>query len=141
MWKTTMARPEDQVREWYVVDASKHRLGKMAVKIAARLSGKDRPGWTPHVDTGAGVIVVNAAKVVLTGRKRAQKTYQRFSGYPGGRKVIPLATVRQKNPEFIVRHAVRLMLPRTTLGRRMLKKLRVYPGPEHPHSAQKPQEL
>ena len=141
MWKTTMARPEDQVRDWYVVDASKHVLGRMARRIAARLTGKDRPGWTPHTDTGVGVIVINAAKPVLTGKKRLQKTYQRFSGYPGGQKVIPFETMLKKSPEFVIRRAVRLMMPRTNLARHMLKKLRVYPGADHPHVAQKPREL
>lgn len=141
MWKTTLARPEDQVRNWYVVDASKHPLGRMAERIAARLRGKDRPGFTPHVDTGDGVIVINAAKVVLTGKKRSQKTYQRYSGHPGGHREISFRSMMEANPEYPVRHAVRLMLPRTILGRRILKKLRVYPGPEHPHMAQKPEAL
>ena len=141
MWKTTMARPEDQVRDWYIIDASKHVLGKMAEKIAARLTGKDRPDWTPHTDTGAGVIVINAADLVLTGRKAEQRTYEHFTGYPSGRRVVSHERMMAKNPEFVVRRAVRLMMPRTNLSRHMLKKLRVYPGAEHPHTSQNPKEL
>ncbi len=141
MWKTTMARREDQVREWYLVDASKYPLGRMAVKIALRLMGKDKPEWTPHVDTGAGVIVINASKVQLSGKKKGAKVYQRYSGYPGGRREIPFRIQIEKDPARVVRHAVRLMLPKNNLGRLMLKKLRVYPGPEHPHAAQNPKEM
>ena len=141
MWKTTMAKTEEQERLWYLVDASEHVLGKMAERIAACLTGKDRPDWTPHADVGGGVVVTNAAKLNLTGRKEEQKQYERYSGYPGGRKVIPFRRMKERNPEFIIRHAVRLMMPKTTLARRMLKRLRVYAGAEHPHAAQNPKKL
>jgi large subunit ribosomal protein L13 len=141
MWKTTMARSEDQKRQYYIVDASQEVLGRMAERIAACLTGKDRPDWTPHSDVGGGVIVINASRLKVTGRKEEQIQYERYSGYPGGRKLIPFRRMKERNPEFVVRHAVRLMMPKNNLARHMLKRLKVYPGAEHPHAAQTPQKL
>jgi len=128
-------------RRWLHIDAEDKILGRLAVRVAVALMGKDRPTWTPNADTGAYVIVTNAKKVRLTGNKRSQKTYQRYSGYPGGLKVTPIAKVFEKHPERVVREAVRRMLPKTKLGRQMLKKLKVYPDPRHPHTYHKPEEL
>ena len=138
MWKTTMKRKEDRVYKWFLVDAKDKVLGKLAVRVAECLMGKDEPGWTPHTLSGKGVIIVNAAKVKVTGRKREQKVYRRYSGYPGGLKQIPFSIQMEKDPTKVIRHAVRLMLPKNRLGRKMLKRLRIYPGEEHPHGAQKP---
>lgn len=128
-------------RRWLHVDAEGQVLGKMAVKIAMALMGKDRPTYTPNVDTGAYVVVTNGTKVALTGRKLEQKTYQRYSGYPGGQKTIPIADMLEKHPDFVVKEAVRRMLPKSKLGKAMLKKLKVYAGADHPHTYHKPQEL
>lgn len=138
MWKTTMKRKEDRVHKWFLVDAKDKVLGKLAVRVAECLMGKDEPDWTPHTLYGKGVIIVNAAKVKVTGRKREQKVYRRYSGYPGGLKQIPFSIQMEKDPTKVIRHAVRLMLPKNRLGRKMLKRLRIYPGEEHPHGAQKP---
>lgn len=123
---------------WWVVDAQGQVLGRLASRIATVLRGKHRPQFSPHMDFGDHVIVINAAKAVLSGDKRLSKTYQRFSGFPSGRKVIPASKMK---PERMVEHAVKGMLPHTKLGRRQLKKLKVYAGPEHPHAAQNPQPL
>ena len=139
--KTYMAKPGEVAGQWYVVDAADKVLGRMAVRVARMLMGKHRPQYTPHVDTGDFVIVVNAEKVRMTGAKWQQKVYQSFSGHPGGRKVIAAETVRQNHPERIIIAAIRRMLPKTILGKAMLTKLKVYRGPEHPHQAQQPQEL
>ncbi|MHC4480574.1 MAG: 50S ribosomal protein L13 [Planctomycetota bacterium] len=141
--KTHFARKEDyeNTRRWCHVDASGRVLGRLATRVAVVLMGKDRPDYTPHVDTGAYVVVTNAGKVRLTGQKIRQKIYQRYSGYPGGRKEIPVAEMLQKHPDRVVREAVRRMLPKTKLGVQMLKKLKVYAGPEHPHTYHKPEEL
>jgi len=139
--KTYMAKPGEVAQKWYVVDASGQVLGRLAAKIAPILMGKHRPEYTPHVDTGEFVIVVNAEKFRLTGRKAEQKQYDRFSGYPGGRKVVPLRKMLAKHPTRPVEEAVRRMLPKTRLGSAMLRKLKVYAGPEHPHQAQQPKEL
>jgi large subunit ribosomal protein L13 len=128
-------------RAWLHVDADGKVLGRMAARIAVALMGKDRPSWTPNADTGAYVIVTNAEKVRLTGQKRIQKTYQRYSGYPSGRKVIPFEEFQAKHPDRVIREAVRRMLPKTKLGRSMLRKLKVYAGPDHPHTYHKPEEL
>ena len=141
MWKTTMAKSEEHTPQWYLVDASEQVLGKMAEKIAACLTGKDQPNFTPHSDVGGGVIVINAAELALSGRKEEQVQYERYSGYPGGRKLIPFKRMKERNPEFVIRHAVRLMMPKNNLARHMLKRLKVYPGAEHPHVAQGPEKL
>ena len=133
----------DQVeRRWYVVDAEDLILGRLATRIATVLRGKHKPSFTPHSDTGDHVIVVNAEKVALSGRKREQKTYYRHSGYVGGIKSITAdKLLASAHSDRVVRSAVRGMLPRNTLGRHMLSKLRVYAGPDHPHASQKPEEL
>ena len=139
---TQSARPAEVERRWYVVDATDQVLGRMATQIAMMLRGKHRPIYTPHVDTGDFVIVVNAEKVKLTGRKREQKIYYRHTGYTGHVKSQTADEVLNgPHPDRVVQRAVRGMLPKNTLGRQMLKKLKVYAGPEHPHAAQKPEEL
>ena len=139
--KTFSAKAAEIQRNWYVVDATDKVLGRLATEVARRLRGKHKPEYTPHVDTGDFVIVVNADKVRLTGRKWAQKTYYRYSGYPGGLKRITAGKLRETHPDRLVRFAVRGMLPKTRLGRAMIRKLKVYAGPEHPHAAQKPEPL
>ncbi len=138
---TYSAKPADIERRWYVVDASEEVLGRLATRVASVLKGKHKAMYTPSMDTGDFVIVVNAEKIALTGNKEAQKVYYSHSGYPGGLKETPLAKMREEHPERIVVHAVRGMLPRNRLGRAMLKKLHVYAGPDHPHAAQKPEPL
>ena len=139
---TRSARPAEVERNWYVVDANDLVLGRLATRIASVLRGKHKPTFTPHVDTGDHVIVVNAEKVKLTGRKREQKTYYRHSGYMGGIKSITAdKLLASAHSDRVVRNAVRGMLPRNSLGRKMLSKLRVYAGPDHPHASQKPEEL
>ncbi len=128
-------------RQWHVIDAEGQVLGRVATEAARLLQGKHKPVYTPHIDTGDHVVIVNAAKVRLTGRKEEQKVYRSHSGYEGGLREERAKDVRQKNPVRIVEEAVRGMLPKTTLGRQMLKKLKVYAGPEHPHAAQSPQPL
>lgn len=140
-FKTTSTRAEDVERAWHVVDASDQVVGRLASKVAAVLRGKHKPTFTPHVDTGDYVIVVNAAQARFTGRKETDKAYRSYSGYPGGERVETPAQLREKKPEFLIRHAVKGMLPRGPLGRQMLKKLKVYAGPEHPHEAQQPTPL
>jgi len=139
--KTKMFKKEEITKKWYVVDASGKTLGRLASRIAIVLMGKHKPEYTPHVDTGDYVIVVNADKVVLTGKKLDQKFYSRHSGYPGGLKMISARQMLQKHPERLIYLAVKRMLPKTALGRKMLKKLKVYASPDHPHSAQKPEPL
>jgi len=139
---TRSARPADVQRRWLVVDAEDVVLGRLATRVAGILRGKHKPVYTPHVDTGDFVIVVNAEKVKLTGRKREQKTYYRHSGWVGGLRSITAGKVLEgPHPDRVVRSAVRGMLPKNSLGRKMLAKLKVYPGPDHPHAAQKPEEL
>ena len=128
-------------RRWYVVDASGQVLGKVAVAVADILTGKRKPTYTPFLDTGDHVVVVNAEQIVLTGAKEKGKVYRRHSGYLGGLKSSTAGEVRQKHPERLVEEAVRGMLPKTKLGRAMFHKLKVYAGPKHPHQAQKPQSL
>ena len=139
----TKSVSSDEVdRQWYVVDAEDLVLGRLATRIATVLRGKHKPSFTPHSDTGDHVIVVNADKVQLTGRKREQKTYYRHSGYMGGIKSITAdKLLASAHSDRVVRHAVRGMLPKNSLGRQMLSKLRVYAGPDHPHASQKPEEL
>ena len=139
--KTRMFKKEEIEKKWYVVDAKGKTLGRLASRIAHVLMGKHKPEYTPHVDTGDYVIVVNADKVVLTGKKLDQKLYYRHSGYPGGLKIISARQMFQKHPERVIYLAVKRMLPKTALGRKMLKKLKVYASPDHPHSAQKPEPL
>lgn len=139
--KTRMFKKEEIEKKWYVVDAKGKTLGRLASRIAHVLMGKHKPEYTPHVDTGDYVIVVNADKVVLTGKKLDQKLYYRHSGYPGGLKIISARQMLQKHPERVIYLAVKRMLPKTALGRKMLKKLKVYASPDHPHSAQKPELL
>ncbi len=139
--RTYTPKPGDIERKWYVVDAQGKTLGRLASEIAKVLRGKNKPIFSPHVDTGDYVIVVNAEKIHVTGRKMTQKFYYRHSGYPGGLKAISLRDLLQKHPERVVKFAVRGMLPKNRLGRKMIKKLKVYAGPEHPHQAQKPEVL
>ncbi len=139
--KSYLAKTGEVGGDWHVVDAEGKVLGRMAVQLATILMGKHKPTYTPHVLTGDFVIVVNATKVKLTGRKMEQKTYQRYSFYPSGRKIESIATVMAKDPERIIKSAVRRMLPKNKLGRWMLDRLKVYPGPEHPHQAQQPKAL
>lgn len=142
--KTYSAKKEDfraEDRRWYHVDADGQVLGRMASEIAVRLMGKDRPEYTPHVDTGAFVVVTNAEKVRLTGKKLTEKEYQTYTGYSGGRKVRHADEMIEKHPEDVVRLAVKRMLPRTRLGEKMLSKLKIYAGPDHPHTYHKPEPL
>ncbi|MDD7305100.1 MAG: 50S ribosomal protein L13 [Peptoniphilaceae bacterium] len=139
--KTFVARPSTIEKKWYVVDAEGMVLGRLATKVAAILRGKHKPTFTPNMDTGDYVIIVNADKVVLTGNKEDQKTYQRYSGYAGGQKTIKYADMKAKFPERIVDKAVKGMLPHNKLGREMGRKLRVYAGPNHNHEAQNPEVL
>jgi large subunit ribosomal protein L13 len=139
--KTYVAKEHEVKKNWFVVDAADRTLGRLASEVARRLRGKHKPIFTPHADTGDFVVVVNADKVAMTGRKWDQKIYYRHTGYMGGLKEISARKLREKRPEDIVRFAVRGMLPKNSLGRRQLKKLKVYAGPEHPHQAQQPQEL
>ncbi len=138
----TYLPPQDSIeRNWYVIDAADQRLGRLASEIAMVLRGKRKPQYTPFMDTGDFVIVVNAEKVAVTGKKRTQKLYRRHSGRPGGMKTETLAKLQARLPERIIEHAVKGMLPKNTLGRQLFTKLKVYAGPEHPHAAQKPEVL
>jgi len=139
--KTISAREEDIQRDWYVVDAQGQTLGRLATRTAAILRGKHKPTYTPHVDCGDYVIIVNAEKVHVTGQKMRQKKYYRHSGYPGGLTEISLRDQLQKFPNRVLEAAVRGMLPKNRLGRRLFKKLKVYPGPNHPHQAQQPKPM
>lgn len=139
--KTYMAKGETLERKWYVVDANGMVLGRLASQVAAILRGKNKPIYTPHVDTGDFVIIVNADKVVLTGKKLDQKKYIHHTDYPGGLKEISYRDLIAKKPEFAVYEAVRRMMPKGPLGRKMLKKLRVYAGASHDHEAQMPETL
>lgn len=138
--KSYIAKPAEVERKWYVIDAEDKTLGKIASEVASILRGKKKPIYTPHVDTGDYVIVINAEKVRVTGKKEEQKIYKSHSGYPGGLKETTLRELRANKPEEIIRHAVKGMMPKGKLGRQMFKKLKVYAGPEHPHTAQNPEE-
>ena len=140
-YKTKSARKEDVVREWFIVDATNQTLGRLSSKIAQVLRGKHKPSFTPHVDTGDYVIVINAEKVRLTGNKWNDKEYLRYSGYPGGQKSKTAKQILDSKPTSVVEHAIKGMLPKNRLGRATYKKLFTYVGAEHPHEAQKPQEL
>ena len=139
--KSFMASPSTVERKWYVVDAEGKTLGRLASEVANVLRGKNKPIYTPHIDTGDYVIVVNAEKVKVTGKKLEQKIYYHHSEYVGGMKEATLKEMMQKKPEFVITHAVKGMLPKGPLGRQMLKKLFVYAGPDHKHAAQKPEVL
>ena len=139
--KTYSAKPGEIARNWYVVDADGQTLGRLATRIADTLRGKGKPEFTPHVDTGDFVIVVNAEKIAVTGNKRAAKRYYRHSGYPGGLRSRTLNEMLERRPEEVIRLAVKGMLPRNRLARKQLTKLKVYAGPDHPHAAQQPQPM
>lgn len=139
--KSFLAKKETVQRNWRVIDADGAVLGRLAVKVAMALMGKDKPTYTPHVDTGDHIIVVNADKVRLTGTKAQTKTYQTYSGYPGGQKIIPYKRMLERLPERVVELAIKRMLPKNTLGAQMYKKLKVYSGPTHEHAAQQPQKM
>jgi large subunit ribosomal protein L13 len=139
--KTWNAKPGEVDRRWYVVDAEGQTLGRLATRIADTLRGKDKPQYTPHVDTGDFVIVVNAEKIAVTGNKLDQKRYYRHSGYPGGLRSRTLREQLDRHPTEVLRKAVKGMLPRNRLSRAQITKLKIYAGPEHPHSAQAPQPL
>ena len=141
MQKTYMAKPSEIKQGWWIVDADGRVLGRMATQIAKILQGKHKPSYTPHLDTGDHVIVVNAEKIKLTGRKLEQKSHQYYTGWVGGQREIPYETMMEKQPDRIIRLAVKRMMPKTSLGRNMFKKLRIYAGPEHPHQAQTPEPL
>jgi large subunit ribosomal protein L13 len=139
--KTYVATPSTRERDWLVVDAEGKTLGRLATQIADTLRGKHKPEYTPHIDVGDFVIVVNAEKVAVTGNKREHKVYRRHSGYPGGLRSRTLGQMLERRPEEVIRLAVKGMLPRTRLGRAQLRKLKVYAGPDHPHEAQKPEPM
>lgn len=139
--KSFIAKPQEIERKWYVIDAEGKTLGRLASQAAAILRGKNKPIFTPHVDCGDYVIIVNAEKVKVTGKKRHDKVYKRHSGYPGGLKELNFEQMMEKHPTEAVRHAIKGMMPKGKLGRSMFKKLKVYAGPEHNHAAQKPETL
>jgi large subunit ribosomal protein L13 len=138
---TISAKKNEVERTWYVVDAENKVLGRLATQVATILRGKHKPLFTPHVDTGDFVVVINAKKIHLTGNKLENKIYYRHSGYPGGIKATSAGELLEKKPETVIKHAVKGMLPKNKLGREQFKKLKVYPGKEHPHTSQMPQEL
>ncbi|MGD8561179.1 MAG: 50S ribosomal protein L13 [Desulfarculaceae bacterium] len=139
--KTYVAKDTDFSRDWYVVDATEAVLGRLASQVAMRLRGKHKPIFSPHMDTGDFIVVINADKIKLTGRKWEQKNYYRHSGFIGGLKTVNAKKMLDTKPEQLVRNAVRGMLPKNRLGRKLIKKLKVYAGPDHPHAAQNPQPL
>jgi len=140
-FKTYSATPSDIQRDWLLIDAENQTVGRLASNIASILRGKHKPGFTPHMDTGDFVVVINADKVRFSGNKETEKEYFRHTGYPGGVKLRTPQEVRQKKPTFIVKNAVKGMLPKGPLGRQMIKKLKVYAGNEHPHEAQNPEKI
>ncbi len=139
--KTFSAKPAEVQRDWYVIDATDQVLGRLSSEVARRLRGKHKPEYTPHVDTGDHIIVINAAKIWVTGAKKADKFYHRVTGYVGNLKSISLEKMLQQTPERVIEIAVKGMLPKNPLGRAMYRKLKVYAGPEHPHVAQQPKPL
>jgi large subunit ribosomal protein L13 len=141
MMKSYMARPLEVERKWYVVDAEGKHLGRLATEIVRVLRGKNKPQYTPHVDVGDFVVVVNADRVAVTGRKAEQRVYRRHSGYPGGMKETSYEQMLARKPTDVLRKAVYGMMPKTRLARKQFKKLKIYAGPEHPHAAQDPQTL
>ena len=138
---TRFIKTEDADRKWYIVDAKDQVLGRLATKIARVIRGKNKPIFTPNMDTGDFVVVINADKIKVTGKRENLKEYIHHSGYPGGQKVIPFREMMKKKPEFAVQNAVKGMLPKTRLGRQLIKKLKVYAGENHPHQAQKPEPM
>lgn len=139
--RTYIPKEEEIAREWYLVDARGKVLGRLASKVARILSGKDKPIYTPHLDTGDFVVIINARNIRVTGKKQEEKIYYRHSGYPGALKKKPFKNLIEEKPEEIIRRAVKGMLPKNKLGRKMLKKLKVYPGASHPHSSQNPKPI
>ena len=139
--KTISAKTEDVVRDWYLVDAKDKTLGRLSTEIATRLRGKHKPIYTPHVDTGDYIVVINASKITVTGKKMEDKMYYKHTGYIGNLKSSNLATMLKKSPETVLMKSVRGMLPKTKLGNAMIKKLRVFSGPDHTHEAQAPKLL
>ena len=139
--RTFSAKSETVQRNWYIIDASDKTLGRLATEVAHRLRGKHKPEYTPHVDTGDYIVIINADKVTVTGNKFEKKTYHHHTGFPGGIKSITFDKLQQKHPTRIIEKAVKGMLPKGPLGRQMYRKLKVYAGVEHPHQAQQPQEL
>jgi large subunit ribosomal protein L13 len=139
--KTYLPKAAEIEKGWILFDAETEILGKLAVRIANALRGKDKPTYTPHMDTGVNVIVINAEKVQLTGNKDTKKTYTKYSGYMGGQSTVTADVIREKNPTQLVRQAVKGMIAEGRLGRQILKNLHVYAGPEHPHAAQKPEKV
>lgn len=138
---TKFVKSEDADKKWYLVDAKDQVLGRLASQIAKIIRGKNKPSFTPNMDTGDFVVVINADKVKLTGKRPEMKQYIRHSGYPGGQKITSVREVKQSKPEFLVENAVKGMLPKNRLGRKIIKKLKVYTGENHPHSAQKPEPI
>lgn len=141
MRTTFITKPAEVKREWFIVDASDQILGRLSSQIAKILRGKNKPIYMPHVDTGDYVIIINAEKIKVTGKKMSQKFYRHHSGYPGGVKDVKLKDMLVKKPEYVLFHSIKGMMPKNNLGRAMLKKLYVYAGPEHKHMAQKPTQL
>lgn len=139
--KTYTPKENEIERAWWIVDAEGHRLGRLATRLAHVLRGKHKPSFTPHLDVGDHIVVINAEKIVLSGKKADQKTYFRHSGYMGGEKHIPFKRMLERHPERVIELAVKGMLPKNTLGRHMRRKLKVYAGSEHPHQGQKPEPL
>jgi large subunit ribosomal protein L13 len=139
--KTYFPKTDEIVKDWYLINAEGATLGRLAAKIAMMIRGKTKPTFTPHTDVGDFVVVINADKVRLTGKKIDLKTYERHTGYPGGLKVVNMRTMLDKKPEDVIKFAVRGMLPKNALGRKIIKKLKVYRGSEHPHKAQMPKEF
>ena len=139
--KTYSAKPTDIKRKWYIVDANDQVLGRLATRVADVLRGKHKPIYTPSMDTGDYVIIINADKIKLTGKKADQMSYQRYSGYPDGLKIESYKEMKEKKPEYILEHAIRGMIPHTRLGNALYKKLKVFTGTEHPHTAQNPEPL
>jgi len=139
--KTYVATPENREREWLVVDAAGKTLGRLATQIADTLRGKHKPEYTPHCDVGDFVVVVNSEQIAVTGRKREEKLYHRYSGYPGGLRTRTFAEMIERRPEEVLRLAVKGMLPRNRIARAQLRKLKIYAGPEHPHAAQQPKPM
>ena len=139
--KTTLATKSDHTKSWYIVDAANETLGRVSVKIANVLRGRHKPTYTPHADTGDFVVVVNAEKIKVSGKKNTDKSYMFYSGWMGGESHVSMEKMRAKKPEFIIEHAVKGMLPRNKLGRAMIKKLKIHSGAEHPYEAQQPKPL
>ena len=139
--KTVVPKVNEDNRTWYLIDAKGEVLGRLASQIAVLLKGKHKPEYTPHLDVGDHVIVINAKDIKVTGNKLNEKEYDKFSGYPGGRRTKLLKEKLEEEPEFVIRNAVKGMLPKNPLGRKMIKKMKVYAGSEHPHEAQQPRDL